>query len=302
MEITALFKACVKTLHTTQKNMGGKEHKYSISKTRRDVHLEKAKIISKKITDFRSFLQENKAAYLNVLNYLSVNKAVTKIDHQQIDHWAEHNISQCKNLINEYKKEIYTLVNNKQKKEHYQNVIETLDIYLKNVSKVYTEAKAILVKRVIETHKLSKLETKSKITLSSNNDNMSKLKIQPDTTVVSTPKNYESELTAEDMQIFESENEMLYNELNSLSDEVKQMENKVVHIAELQELFTEKVLQQDQDVDRIATTVIGSTEDMKDANEQIRQAIQRNAGLRVWVLFFLLVLSFSLLFLDWYNE
>jgi len=80
------------------------------------------------------------------------------------------------------------------------------------------------------------------------------------------------------------------------------MESKVVHIAELQELFTEKVLQQEKDIERISETVVGSTENMKSANEQIRQAMQRNAGLRVWMLFFLLVMSFSLLFLDWYND
>lgn len=62
------------------------------------------------------------------------------------------------------------------------------------------------------------------------------------------------------------------------------------------------MLQQEQDIDRISNTVVGSTENVKDANEQIKQAIQRNAGLRVYVLFFLLVMSFSLLFLDWYND
>jgi syntaxin 18 len=90
--------------------------------------------------------------------------------------------------------------------------------------------------------------------------------------------------------------------MNSLTEEVKQIESKVVRIAELQEIFTEKVLQQDKDIDRIASTVIGTTENIKDANEQIRQAIQRNAGLRVWILFFLVVMSFALLFLDWYND
>lgn len=62
------------------------------------------------------------------------------------------------------------------------------------------------------------------------------------------------------------------------------------------------MLQQEQDIDRISNTVVGSTENVKDANEQIKQAIQRNAGLRVYVLFFLLVMSFTLLFLDWYND
>ena len=32
-----------------------------------------------------------------------------------------------------------------------------------------------------------------------------------------------------------------------------------------------------------------------------QQAIKNNAGLRLWVLFFLVVCSFSLLFLDWYS-
>lgn len=84
--------------------------------------------------------------------------------------------------------------------------------------------------------------------------------------------------------------------------QVRQIESKVVHIAELQEIFTEKVLEQEKDVERIIGTVIGTTENLKDANTQIRQAIQSNAGLRVYVLFFLLVMSFSLLFLDWYND
>lgn len=55
------------------------------------------------------------------------------------------------------------------------------------------------------------------------------------------------------------------------------------------------------DIERISTTVVGATENVREANEQIRQAIQRNAGLRAYVLFFLLVMSFTLLFLDWYN-
>lgn len=59
---------------------------------------------------------------------------------------------------------------------------------------------------------------------------------------------------------------------------------------------------QKADIERIANTVVGATENVNDANQQIKEAIQRNAGLRVYVLFFLLVMSFSLLFLDWYND
>uniref|UniRef100_A0A1I8P9N0 Syntaxin-18 n=1 Tax=Stomoxys calcitrans TaxID=35570 RepID=A0A1I8P9N0_STOCA len=109
-------------------------------------------------------------------------------------------------------------------------------------------------------------------------------------------------LSPEDVQMFEEENVQLYHELQGLSEEVEAIEKNVVDIATLQDIFTEKVTLQQHNIERIINAVIGSTENVKDANEQIKQAIQRNAGLRVWSLFFLLVMSLSLLFLDWYYD
>nr|XP_023017893.1 syntaxin-18-like [Leptinotarsa decemlineata] len=163
MDITTLFKACVKTVRTRNKSVGLKDQKTNILKTHKDVNLTKAREIIKQITNLQHFFLENKAAYLNVINYLSTNKTMTEIDRQQIDTMAEEIISKCTKLISEYRKEIASIPKTKQAEEHYQNVIETLDKYLKNVSKIYTETKAVRVKRVIETHKLSKLETKPSV-------------------------------------------------------------------------------------------------------------------------------------------
>lgn len=129
-------------------------------------------------------------------------------------------------------------------------------------------------------------------------------------------------LNAEDLQMLEIENKQLIVQFKGLNEEVQHIERQVHDIAKLQDLFTEKVnssknllstlysidfikfqvVSQAGDIDRIANTVVGSTENVREANEQIKEAIQRNAGLRVYVLFFLLVMSFSLLFLDWYND
>ncbi|XP_017466110.1 PREDICTED: syntaxin-18 isoform X2 [Rhagoletis zephyria] len=109
-------------------------------------------------------------------------------------------------------------------------------------------------------------------------------------------------LSPEDVQMYEQENVQLYHELQGLVEEVEQIEKNVVDIAQLQDIFTEKVSLQQHNIERIASAVVGATENVKDANEQIQQAIQRNAGLRVWSLFFLLVMSFALLFLDWYYD
>ncbi|GJQ74497.1 putative SNARE-complex protein Syntaxin-18 N-terminus [Trypoxylus dichotomus] len=233
---------------------------------------------------------------------------MVEADKEQIDTEAQKIINLCTINIGEYQKELLNNVKSKQLQEHYRNVLDSLNNYLKNVSKMYTEAKAIRVKKVIETHKLSKLEnvTGKKDKLNDPVINEDKKPV-PETEIILPPspaptEGIENELSPEEIQMFESENEHLYNELNSLSDEVKHMETKVVHIAELQDLFTQKVLQQEKDIERISTTVASTTDDVKLANEQIKEAIQRNAGLRVWVMFFLLVMSFSLLFLDWYND
>lgn len=51
----------------------------------------------------------------------------------------------------------------------------------------------------------------------------------------------DDELSPDDIQMFESENMQLLNDLKGLSDEVEQIEKNVVDIARLQDLFTEKV-------------------------------------------------------------
>ena len=58
-------------------------------------------------------------------------------------------------------------------------------------------------------------------------------------------------LSPEEIQLFEQENEKMYEDLMSLKDDVQQIESKVVKIAELQQIFTEKVLQQKDDIELI---------------------------------------------------
>lgn len=305
--------ACVKANRATNKQI--QYVKSSILKTsKKDPNLSTAKEIVKHVSTLQKFLQEHKFAYLNVINYLSTNKTMTEADREYLDNTAQKVLNECSMLLKEFRQDITKGKNPKQLIEHYIGVAELVESYLRTISKMYTEVKATRVKKVIDVHKLSRLENisangnikqippkisdKTENTQVTENNHMDSKITETGTSSI----NDSDQLSSEEIQMFESENALLYNELNSLSDEVQQMERKVVHISELQELFTEKVLVQEKDIDRIATTVTGTTENIKVANEQIRQAIQRNAGLRVWVLFFLLVMSFSLLFLDWYND
>jgi len=112
----------------------------------------------------------------------------------------------------------------------------------------------------------------------------------------------EEELSPDEVRLLEAENAELLAEFQTAKDSVKLIETKVVRIAELQDVFTKKVLAQKDDIDLIAATAVGATENIRDGNEELRKAIQNQASIRVYILFFLLMMSFSLLFLDWYND
>ncbi|XP_076648814.1 syntaxin 18 [Halictus rubicundus] len=323
MDVSLLFKASVKTVSLRNNDSEIVTNILNAKKTRsKSIFFVKAHTVVVQISKLRQFLLENRKAYLNFSNYLSYLPSMSDADRDKIDIGAQKIMTKCSQLIKELKREVADSVVSPQNLEHREIMLLLIEDYLKNVCKIYSEQKAIRVKRTMEIRKIAKLELETRpvkqleferkrSSLNTNekleekegkldSNDSSPLKIQEINGDVNSLM-YEEELSPEDIQVFEAENEQLYNELNTITEEVKQIESKVVHIAELQEIFTEKVLDQDKDLDRLMTTVVGSTENVREANEQIRQAIQRNAGLRVWILFFLLVMSFSLLFLDWYN-
>ena len=51
-----------------------------------------------------------------------------------------------------------------------------------------------------------------------------------------------------------------------------------------QDVFTKKVLTQKDDIDLIAATAVGATENIRDGNEELRKAIQNQVRLRLVIL------------------
>ncbi|KAK2499468.1 hypothetical protein MC885_001046, partial [Smutsia gigantea] len=205
-------------------------------------------------------------------------------------------------------------IHSQQVKEHRSAVLDFTEDYLKRVCKLYSEQRAIRVKRVVDKKRLSKLEpepnaktresmSSEKVSQNPSEDFEEKpvteeypekipSEIQPELGTWGDGKG-EDELSPEEIQMFEQENQRLIGEMNNLFDEL----------------------------------VVGATENIKEGNEDIREsstqgklrmerhshdrcggvqalcdAIKNNAGFRVWVLFFLVMCSFSLLFLDWYDS
>ncbi|KAL5016406.1 hypothetical protein ScPMuIL_005995 [Solemya velum] len=306
-DISKVFRALVKTVKSREKSLGEPiPDKTVISPVikKRGEFERKARELVISITKLRNFLLEHRKDYVNAGSHLNgENTKMTDTERDQIDSEAQAIIRSCQQTINLFKHEAHDQKVHPQTKEHRETVVKLIENYLKVVCKTYSEQKAVRVKRVVDRKRLSKLEPERK-SISSHVDRLqTENKHENDGAVALEETSYgaEEDVSPEEAQLFEQENQVLFDEMNSLATEVRQIEGKVVEISRLQEIFADKVLEQDTIIDSVANTVVGTSENIKDANEEIREAMKNNAGFRVWILFFLVVCSFSLLFLDWYN-
>lgn len=84
-------------------------------------------------------------------------------------------------------------------------------------------------------------------------------------------------------------------------DEIEKLEQQISEIQSLSSVFSEKIMDQERDIDLINDLALHTSENLVDGNEWIRKAITNSALRRVILLFCIVVLTFTLLFLDWYN-
>ncbi|XP_012726211.2 syntaxin-18 [Fundulus heteroclitus] len=321
VDITLLFKASVKTVKTRNKAIGvnvdsAKDELFKKSRPKSGFSL-RAKEVITNISKLKDFLLQHRKDYVSAGSLISTDLSrMTDSERDQIDQDAQIFMRTCSEAIKQLRNEVEKQAASAQIKEHRIAVLDLIDMYLKGVCKLYSEQRAIRVKRMVDKKRLSRLapEHPGKVEKTVEVEPAEEKVVKEESAEknVSEVKDngvslweegrVEDELSPEEIQMFEQENQKLVSEMNSLVDEVRQIEGKVVEISRLQEIFAEKVLQQETDIDNIHQLVVGATENVKEGNEDIREAIKNNAGFRVWILFFLVMCSFSLLFLDWYDS
>jgi syntaxin 18 len=271
----------------------------------------KAHLIIEHTTQLQCFLAENRESYIDVLNKTYSSNAMSDFERDKIDADTNSLIKTINSLVDDFKKDLRKRLTklSGQHTLHLEAVSDILEADLKLACQNFSEQRAIRVQKELEIQKLSRLEIKAR------KSTPLKHKVEPEDTqekpeqqqinwALEDDEDSDSNqaLSPEEVQLFERENEKMLEDLMSLKDDVQQIESKVVKIAELQQIFTEKVLQQKDDIELISSNAVGASENIKDGNEEIRKAIQNRASIRVYILFFLLVMAFTLLFLDWYNE
>jgi len=111
----------------------------------------------------------------------------------------------------------------------------------------------------------------------------------------------EQSLTAEQKMMLEMENETMMKELATALEQVNQAEKALLEISNLQSVLSNHLAVQTQQTDRLYAEAIATTDRVQEGNLMLHQARQSASNMRKWVLFFLIMASFILLFLDWYD-
>jgi len=317
VDITLEFRALVKDLASRSGELGlvipVKDKTRILSSS--DSLPRQAEVIVKTVTSLSELLQQNKDAYLENLAVPGAAGAMSDADRNQIDAGADNIAKQCRSLILKYQDDVSNMSLVDSAQEHHDGVVSGLQSYLQSVVSVHSQMRAIRVSRHVEMRKLSKLEVTSvqsrAMEIGSGHKIVSEQELREKAVSAaassSKPSTFwdetveDEEMSQEEAAVMELENEKLMDHLSSLQNQVDQVQSKVVKIAELQSIFTEKVLQQAEHLEKVHENAVASTENINVGNEAVRQAIQNKATYRVYILFIILVFSFSLLFLDWYN-
>ncbi|KAJ0980928.1 hypothetical protein J5N97_009183 [Dioscorea zingiberensis] len=102
-------------------------------------------------------------------------------------------------------------------------------------------------------------------------------------------------------QLLDDETRALQVELTSLLDAVQETETKMVEMSALNHLMSTHVLQQAQQIEQLYEQAVAATMNVERGNKELSQAIQRNNSSKTFLILFMVVLTFSILFLDWYS-
>ncbi|XP_027366658.1 syntaxin-81 [Abrus precatorius] len=176
---------------------------------------------------------------------------------------------------------------------HKHGVVLILSERLHSVTAQFDQLRAVrfqdAINRVIPRRKLNRVTRKDSVETSKSDELELK---EPD------------ELRREPLrvqQLLDDETRALQVELSSLLDTVQETETKMVEMSALNHLMSTHVLQQAQQIEHLYEQAVEATKNVELGNKELSQAIRRNSSSRTFLLLFLFVLTFSIIFLDWYS-
>ncbi|CEF61756.1 Syntaxin-18 [Strongyloides ratti] len=338
---THLFKARMKMICAKDKDDSEKEKKKKknyCKSSKLALYINEAKEILKHITLLKTLTLNNRYSYISSSGfYFPVSvKDVVKMSfnekqRKKLDMDSDGGLEDCQKLIENFGKQInadsFLKIN---EKEMIENIFVSMDSYLNTVrgeimemrEKYNEKAKRAkflgcysnFVKMDQDGYRKAFKDINEKYFQSNNisiisNNEIRFRKTEKDNKTI---KNYyylnenenekiEDGENSEVIQQHLKEQEKFYQKLTNKNEEIEVLSRQFAEIEKLQHKFLEKALEQEKNIEVIHEKVESTEVNLKVANNFIKNALENTATKRVIYMFCIIVLTLSLLFLDWYN-
>nr|CAG8437522.1 8545_t:CDS:2 [Entrophospora candida]CAG8462816.1 10438_t:CDS:2 [Entrophospora candida] len=288
------------------------------NKVMRDEYLKEAYRIVSHINNLKHFL-------------LSVLTSLTNIERDEIDLQAKIIIQQCLDRI----KKLQEIEKERQNSITYSTWSKLLSVTSMNdehevLAAIHSSIAWYLNKRLTEVSKIQKdqqearmikeMEKPAKLSLLNNNpeslqskmneergDSPSRTDSEIDGSLTENDEKGDDDddidhhLSAEQKMVLEMENESIMKELETSLQQVNQAEKALLEISNLQTILSNHLAVQTQQTDRLYAEAIATTDRVQEGNLMLIKARERASDTRKWILVFLILASFILFFLDWYD-
>ncbi|KAJ0489492.1 hypothetical protein HanHA300_Chr12g0444721 [Helianthus annuus] len=183
---------------------------------------------------------------------------------------------------------------------HKHGVVLILSEKLHSVTSQFDQLRAVRFQDAINRAMPRRKPKRPPMKISTDVDNNLESR-EPTTSETVDPGEIQPEPMKIQQQLLDDETRALQVELSSLLDAARDTETKMVEMSALNHLMSTHVLQQAQQIEYLYDQAVEATKNVEMGNKELTQAIQRNSSSRTFLLLFLVVLTFSVLFLDWYS-
>ncbi|PKI39616.1 hypothetical protein CRG98_040086 [Punica granatum] len=182
-----------------------------------------------------------------------------------------------------------------QERDSIEHEVLILSEKLQSVAAQFDQLRALrfqdAISKVIPRRKLNRAATSKSISENSKSDSIE----------LREPEELKQEQLRVQQQHLDDETRALQVELTGLLDAVQETETKMVEMSALNHLMSTHVLQQAQQIEHLYEQAVEATKNVEFGNKELSQAIERNSSSRTFLLLFLFVMTFSIIFLDWYS-
>ncbi|KAF8983142.1 Syntaxin-18 [Entomortierella lignicola] len=118
---------------------------------------------------------------------------------------------------------------------------------------------------------------------------------------VDDDQDFEASLTEQERQMLQLENENIVQKLETELNQVRQLESSMMELSSLHSTIQEHLEAQTLQTNRLHEEALTAIGHIDAGNDQLIKAAKHNKTTRKWILFFLIMASGVLLFLDWYD-